>query len=214
MNYIDVKGAPWHVPTAKIETPEASIDANDGALAAFAKLGIDPGDHLTIGYKKSIVVGPNLDGSKVAIYGGAGGTADPPWNVIQPYSTIHTSDYSDYSHGIVLVSRKAELDGEPVDLRLDVFGSKDPAIYGLVSDQGRFDPIFPNAGPKSRAMFSGSSSAPASFTRDMKSPTPPTGAAKSSMAAAGAGGSSPGISVLKLFGAVTVAGLLARWIFG
>lgn len=160
IHYIDVKGAPYSIPLAKIETPAATQAASDAANARFASLGDNPGDGLSIGFKKSIVVGPNLDGSHVAIYGGIGGSYDPPWNVVQPYSTIHGSSYGDYSHGITLVSRKAELDGEAVDLRMDVFGSTDPAIYGLVTDQGRFDPVFPNAGPKSIAEFSGGAAAP------------------------------------------------------
>lgn len=161
VRYIDVKGAPYSIPLAKIETPAATQAASDAANARFASLGASPGDGLSVGFKKSIVVGPNLDGSHVAIYGGIGGTYDPPWNVVQPYSTIHGASYGDYSHGITLVSRKCQLDGSDADLRTDVFGSTDPAVYGLVTDQGRFDPIFPNAGPKSRAEFSGGSAAPA-----------------------------------------------------
>lgn len=151
--YTDVKVAPYNIPLAKIETHNALVAANNLANKLFEKAGLVPGgnEESAIGYRKSIVVGPGLDGSKVAIYGGRWTSAGA---IVQPYSTIHGSDYSDYSHGITLVSRKAKLDGDKVDLRDDVFLSDDPSIYGLVIDlakaegvgaaQVRFDPVFPN----------------------------------------------------------------------
>lgn len=146
----DVKGLPYKLPISKIETWDAIQAANNMTNAALDKT-ISKREDGAIGYKKSVVTGPSLDGSRVAIFGARGG----PYNgSIQPYSTIHESNYVDYSHGGVLVSRKAELDGETVDLRNDVFGSKEPSIYGLVSDQGRFDPVFPNSGSGSLAQFS------------------------------------------------------------
>ena len=178
--YFDVKAAPDDIPLSDITTPKATAAMARRRLEAFAKYGIDHfGDSNVMGYRKSVVVGPNLDGSHVAIYGGrwtsAGGT-------VQPYSTIHGAyDHSDYSHGVMVVSRKAELDGRPVDLRYDVFGSKDPAIYGLVSDQGRFDPIFPNAGGSSRADFSVTGSVPAGAAQKFSnaSAAPPSAAGAS-----------------------------------
>jgi len=163
MKYVDVKTAPYKIPLNEIDTHAASVAANNLTNKAFdeASFKVGDGDQTTIGYSKSIVVGPNLDGRRVAIYGGrwtsAGGR-------VQPYSTIHGSDpahvqpgdpspHSDYSHTFVLVSRKAKLDGRKVDLRDDVFRSKDASVYGLVSDQGRFDPVFPNAGKNSIATF-------------------------------------------------------------
>jgi hypothetical protein len=92
------------------------------------------------GHKKDVVVGPNLDGKKVAIYGWHSADGVP----IQPYSTIHAAEYSDYSHGIRLIDRSARLDGEKVDL-IDIF--TDPKTAALVSDQGPFLPLFPNIGP-------------------------------------------------------------------
>jgi hypothetical protein len=120
------------------------------------------------GSKKNVVVGPNLDGSRVAIYGGFNGapTTDgwvrPPY-VISPAdaampftqgynSTSHEGTYFDHSHGVRLVRRQAILDGEWVDLR-SVF--RDPKLWGLVSDQGPFDPRYPNstAGIRPTASF-------------------------------------------------------------
>ena len=195
--FIDVKGAPWHIPIAQIETERALVAANDGADAKFSALGISPGEGLTIGYRKSIVVGPGLDGSKVAIYGGIGSNLDPAsgaHEVVQPYYADHASSYADYSHGIVLVSRKAILDGESVDLRFDVFGSPDPSVVALVNDHGVvFDPIFPNAGPHSRAQFGGkvipagsSSSSSSSSSKTKPRPSPPAPSSSSSSPAKGA----------------------------
>ncbi len=161
--YTDVKAAPYNIPLKEIETHKALVAANNLANKLFDKADIVPGelDTTQIGYRKAIVVGPNLDGSKVAIYGGRWTIAG---SIVQPYSTIHEAEYGDYAHGVVLVSRKARLDGELVDLRDDVFGSDDPAIYGLVIDlksaegvgapQKKFDPVFPNAGKNSLATFS------------------------------------------------------------
>ena len=155
--YTDVKVAPYNIPLAKIETHNALVAANNLANKLFEKAGLVPGDNdeSAIGYRKSIVVGPGLDGSKVAIYGGRWTSAGA---IVQPYSTIHEAMYSDYSHGITLVSRKAKLDGDDVDLRDDVFLSDDPSVYGLVIDlakaegvgapQVRFDPVFPNGKSK------------------------------------------------------------------
>jgi len=143
------------MPVQKGGGADDSIDAvgtaNDKARAAFEKAGVTPGSRNTIGYRKSYVVRPNLDGTYLAIYGGRWSAAG---GLVQPTSGhAHTEGYADYSHGLTLVSRKAKLDGEDVDLR-DLFNSKDPTILALVSDEGRFDPVFPNAGAGSRATFS------------------------------------------------------------
>ncbi len=201
--YLDIKGAPFHVPVTQIETPQATDDMASMRATAFDKFGVDPtdfGSSTVIGYRKCIVVEPNLNGTKVQIYGGRGGAGDPPWNMIQGTSKppVHDSGYSDYSHGVVLVSRKAELDGDAVDLRTDVFGSNDPGIVSLVSDQGRFDPVFPNAGSGSRAMFQATDRAPASFTKDSAAFGGGGGVAKGTSAGASAGSEGWGMKVLKV----------------
>lgn len=108
--------------------------------------GILPGNFIA-GIKKDIVVGPKLDGSRVAIYGwhdpsGANSVKNIPNGPIQPYSTIHDSAFWDYSHGVRLVKRRAYLDGSAIDIA-EVF--RDPKLHILVSDQGPFEPRFPNA---------------------------------------------------------------------
>lgn len=123
-------------------------------------LGLTPGTFLA-GHKKDIVVGPNLNGSRVAIYGwhdvsGAltGGKAN---KAIQPYSTIHDSGYTDYAHGVRLVNKSARLDGNPVDLST-VFA--DPKLSILVSNQGAFSPRFPNAGSGGSQLWGGGGGSP------------------------------------------------------
>lgn len=141
------------------DSMEAVVKANDRALDALDKAGATDDDYqLKVGYGKSYVVRPNLNGDYLAIYGGrwsaAGGLVQPNSGKAHTTGQIPgTPNYADYSHRITLVSRKAKLDGADVDLRKDVFGSDDPAIWGLVSDEGRFDPVFPNAGGGSKAEF-------------------------------------------------------------
>lgn len=72
----------------------------------------DTRDRLIAGHKKDIV-GTNANGTRIAIYGWHRQNGVP----IQPYSTIHGSEYADYSHGLRLVSATAWLNGKPVDLR-------------------------------------------------------------------------------------------------
>ncbi len=143
MPLADVKQPPENIPVGKIET----VDAVLAARRIDRTRSYDPSAQLVAGHRKDIVVGPNLDGSRVAIFGGEGGTTSG-W-AIQPYSTIHGSYYGDYSHGLRLVSRRAFLDGTEVDLA-SIF--TDPALHVLVSDQGPFVPRFPNTGPRATGL--------------------------------------------------------------
>ena len=109
-------------------------------------LGLSPGTFIA-GHKKDVVIGPSLDGSRVAIFGWhdeSGKITGVPNKAIQPYSTIHDSRYSDYAHGTRLVRRQASLDGEPIDL-VKVF--TDPKLSVLVSSQGAFNPRYPDKTP-------------------------------------------------------------------
>lgn len=130
----DVKGAPTYLPLSQIET----IDAVLAAREIDRIRGTAPG---AAGHRKDIVVGPNLDGGKLAIFGGGGGPYDG-W-AVQPYSTIHHGGYGDYSQGLHLIARRALLNGVEVDLAT-IF--TDPKLHVLVSDMGPFVPRFPNAG--------------------------------------------------------------------
>jgi hypothetical protein len=83
---------------------------------------------LVSGHKKDIVITDKLISGKVAIFG---------WfqngNPIQPLSTIHGADYYDYSHGVRLISKKAILNNEEVDLS-DILSNEE--LCSLVSNEG------------------------------------------------------------------------------
>ncbi len=98
----------------------------DQRLALGCKLG-----ELISGHKKDVVMTNRLDGKqgRVAIYGWHRPSGVP----IQPLSTVHGSNYADYSHGIRLISTTALLDGQPCSIWTIL---EDPALAGLLSDEG------------------------------------------------------------------------------
>lgn len=188
------------------DSTSAVIKANTKAEAAMDGAGYTPRDgKIKLGYRKSYVTRPGLNGDYLAIYGGrwsaAGGRVQPPSGHAHTTGQIPgTPNYADYSHGLMLVSRKAKLDGEAVDLREDVFGSKDPSVWGLVSGEGRFDPVFPNTGSGSVATFSvGPGESGVSGGGGL------SGGGAASTAAVGGGWG----RVLTVAGAVMVAGVVA-----
>jgi hypothetical protein len=89
---------------------------------------------LTAGDKKDIVLcGRMMERpERVAIYGWHKSDGD----VIQPLSTTHSCRYADYSHGVRLIDRRVEIDGEMLQLE-EVL--RDPELAGLVSDEGPLD---------------------------------------------------------------------------
>ncbi len=89
---------------------------------------------LIAGHKKDVVISKLLlkYPHRLAIYGWHRKNYTP----IQPLSLYHEADYSDYSHGIRLVSRKALLDGKPIDLKNLL---KDPSLSYLISYEGAID---------------------------------------------------------------------------
>jgi hypothetical protein len=181
INFLDVKASPWNVPVSKIHTHAAWVAANNAINRKLDDLGIAEGDHLIIGYRKAIVLGPKLDGSRVAIFGGRGGTFDG--GMIQPYSTIHSADYVDPTHGIVLVSRRAVLDGEEIDIKRVL---NDPKLSTLLSDQGPMPARFPNAAlPAGEGLKGSAPGVPAPKPKPGTKPTPKP-AEKSTRAVPGA----------------------------
>jgi hypothetical protein len=122
------------------------------------------------------------------------------------------------NHGLTLVANQATLDGEPVNMR-DVFMSKDPAIWGLVSDEGPFDPSFPNSGGGIGAMST------MAFDRFSDGDDSPAGEAKAAETA-GKGAGMLGGAIVGLAGglmlsipvpwviAAPIAGALLGRIFG
>ena len=86
---------------------------------------------LVAGVKKDVVITNLLQQkeNRVAIYGWHQLNGKP----IQPLTTVHVNWYVDYSHGIRLIKRQAELDCKVCDLYEVV---KDPDLCCLISDEG------------------------------------------------------------------------------
>lgn len=140
--YIDVKA--HGIGLKDIETAHADNVANAEAKKAFDAAGISPGDHLTIGWAKAFVVAADEDGTHLCIGGGSWDSSGTSY--VQTPCSPHVVSYGDASQRIVLVSKKARLDGADVDLVDDVAKSSDPAVYGLIFDGPKFDLTFPNSG--------------------------------------------------------------------
>lgn len=86
---------------------------------------------LIAGHKKDLVLSNRLEKKpgRVAIYGWHQPNGEP----IQPLSTIHRAGYSDYSHGVRLVSQIAWVDGERVYL-LDAL--ENPRLAAALTHEG------------------------------------------------------------------------------
>lgn len=86
---------------------------------------------LLAGHKKDLVLTAKLSAQpdRVAIYGWHRTSGRP----IQPVSLWHGEHYVDYSHGVRLVARSLDLDGQTRDV-LDVLA--DPALAPLLSEEG------------------------------------------------------------------------------
>jgi hypothetical protein len=110
--------------TAYYETHNRMI--REQRLALGCPLG-----ELLSGHKKDVVLTNRLAGrqGKVAIYGWHRPSGVP----IQPLSTVHSSNYADYSHGIRLISTTALLNGQPCSIWTIL---EDPALADVLSDEG------------------------------------------------------------------------------
>ncbi|SDE57700.1 hypothetical protein SAMN04488239_12338 [Ruegeria marina] len=88
-------------------------------------------DGLSAGHKKDLVLSNRLRAKpgRVAIYGWHRQNGKP----IQPLSTVHGSEYADYSHGVRLVSSIAYVDGNPMTLDQIM---RDRELSKLVSSEG------------------------------------------------------------------------------
>ncbi|PTW49844.1 hypothetical protein [Rhodovulum kholense] len=89
---------------------------------------------LTAGQKKDLVLTNRLRShpGRVAIYGWHKRDGSP----IQPLSTVHGAYYSDYSHGVRLVSQTAFLNGRPVSLASLL---SNPTYAQLLTGEGPID---------------------------------------------------------------------------
>lgn len=126
------------VPSARMETTAAWISSQKLTQQVLGPDYVHYPGPLAAGFKKDLVLGPHLDGQRVAIYGARW----PNGVIVQPYSTIHAASYSDYSHGTRLIDANALLDGRTVRLP-DL--AVDPQLWPLVSNAGPFPLTFPNA---------------------------------------------------------------------
>ena len=92
---------------------------------------------LVAGIKKDVVVSNRLKEKpgRVAIYGWHKLDGKP----IQPLTIVHRDTYVDYSHGVRLVKVEMDVGGKRRTLA-DVL--KDPAVCGLVSDEGVIDAAY------------------------------------------------------------------------
>jgi len=84
---------------------------------------------LVSGHKKDVIYSNGMKPGKVVIFG----WFRPDGSFIQPKTDVHGDFFVDYSHGIRLVSRGMELNGETVDM-LDVL--RNPKTAGLLSTEG------------------------------------------------------------------------------
>lgn len=128
----EIKLAPSPMPpTNQMTTTEWFVKHSvkvDGMLSTHqAQLG-----QLIAGHKKDVVVTTKIENIKnrVAIYGWHQ-LNGVPIQGLNP--TSHDNLYADYSHGIRLIDRVADLDGQKVDL-YDILS--DPSNCSLVSDEG------------------------------------------------------------------------------
>ncbi|MEM9317910.1 MAG: hypothetical protein AAGA70_02770 [Pseudomonadota bacterium] len=110
----DLRLSPLPMEPGAAMTSTAYFLRHDGLVdAQMARSGGRLG-LLVAGQKKDLVLANRLSSNpgRVAIYGWHRASGNP----IQPLSTVHGSQYADYSHGIRLVSRTAFVNGQAVDL--------------------------------------------------------------------------------------------------
>lgn len=99
---------------------------------------------IVAGHKKDIIISnkiysPDRSSEKVVIYGWHLSENNP----IQPVYNGHMARYTDYSHGVRLISRLAYLNDKPIQLN-DIL--RDPDRSSLISNEGIiFKPFYPES---------------------------------------------------------------------
>lgn len=87
---------------------------------------------LTAGHKKDVVIGHRLvDAARpdhLLLYG----WHKPDGQAIQPLTNVHISRYVDYSHGVRLIHRFVDIDGQSHDIEKVL---QDTLLYALLSDE-------------------------------------------------------------------------------
>jgi hypothetical protein len=91
--------------------------------------------------------------TQIALSGGTSGDQIQPWD-----SNFHEFTYEDYSHGCDLVYYACDVNGE--QFGFDELCSH-PILHPLVSDEGPFNPRFPNAGKNALALLNQTNRLPA-----------------------------------------------------
>ncbi len=96
-----------------------------------AQRGAEPGQVLTAGCKKDVVISALLAANpgRVCIYGWHHRDGTP----IQPLSKVHTFPHVDYSHGVRLVARQMLVNHQPTTVDAVL---ADPTLHVLLSDEG------------------------------------------------------------------------------
>jgi hypothetical protein len=112
----------------------------------FAQLGFDrSADNIVGGTKKDIIISNKIYSSdvtyeRVVIYGWHISVNNP----IQPVYNRHNAMYADYSHGVRLISNRAFLNGDSVQVKDIVMNA---SLWPLLSDEGVIrQPWYPPSG--------------------------------------------------------------------
>lgn len=112
----DIKLPPSQIPPSPQMTTIPVFWEHEQIIRAQRAGYPAPAGALVAGHKKDVILSVTTEGHppppRVSIYGWHRSDGTP----IQPLSTVHKSSYADYSHGIRLVSREAEVDGASVNL--------------------------------------------------------------------------------------------------
>lgn len=134
--HADVRLVPEPMPPTAAMTSTAYFVSHNQTIER-QRTGVQLGS-LTAGQKKDLVLTNQLMRmpGRVAIYG----WHRPDGRPIQPLSTVHGAAYADYSHGVRLVSRRALLRGERVDVFAALSNSQDAGLFsaeGPIRDAAR-----------------------------------------------------------------------------
>jgi hypothetical protein len=119
-------------PSPEMTTVPVFMDHNRTVRAQRAEhLDEHPLGALVAGHKKDVVIAAQItpESDRVAIYGWHYLSGDP----IQPLYLRHVNTWVDYSHGIRMVDRWVEIDGELMHIDLVL---SDPVLSALLSDEG------------------------------------------------------------------------------
>lgn len=132
-NNASVKLAPAPLPPgSKMTTLSYLKEHNDIVQKQLSKTNYQPGD-LLAGHKKDIIIHNSLKNvRRQFIYG----WHQPNGKVIQPMSSVHDNDWTDYSEGVRLISKDALLNDRSVSID-DIL--KDPEISFMLNTSGVID---------------------------------------------------------------------------